>query len=108
MVIKSTIAALAILLGSTLWSGQPATADSCGGVAVPAGCAGAHDAIVLRRGQVRRAHRRAARAARRSYRDNARAACGVAVTCAAPARCGGVLVAVPAVTVEVNACPSCE
>jgi len=107
MVIKSTLGVLAILLGTAMYSSQPATADSCGGVAVTSGCAGVHHAVVLRRGQIRRLNRRADRQHRRAVRQASR---HTVAACAAPvARCGGsVLIAAPAVVVDVQARPSAE
>ena len=94
--IKAVFASLAILLGVGL-SIDKVDASGCGRAG--------HNliAVPLRRGQIRRAERRA----RRAHRQAARG-CGyaeVAATCSAPrVRCGGVAVVTPAVVVEVPAC----
>ena len=104
MIIKSTIAALAITVGLALCSSDTVTASSCGRAEVQA-IVSCHT-VALRPGQVRRAQRRDARAARRQSRLNARAACHQVANCAAPRGCG-VAVIVPQVRVEVgSAC--CE
>ena len=101
MIIKSTLAVLAISLGLALCSSDQAVGSSCGRAEVQAACGGY--SMPLRRGQVRRAQRREARAARRQHRLSRRATCGVAATCAAPVGCGGVAVITPQVQVHVAA-----
>ena len=100
--IKAVFASLAILLGVGL-SIDKVDASGCGRAEVQAICAGHTQVVHLRRGQIRRAERRARREHRRAARG-----CGyaeVAATCAAPrVRCGGVAVVTPAVVVEVPAC----
>ena len=111
--IKAVFASLAILLGVGLSAGDKADASGCGRAEVQAVCAG-HNliAVPLRRGQIRRAERRARREHRRAVCEapvaatcSAAAVYAPATTCAAPrVRCGGVAVVTPAVVVEVPAC----
>ena len=102
MIIKSTLGVLAILIGTALCSADKVDASGCGLAEVQAVCSS--QVVHLRPGQVRRAQRRAARAARRQHALARRASCGVAATCAAPVR---VSVIVPEVQVHVAA-PCCE
>ena len=96
MIIRGTILGLVAVIGLALCSGDKAVGSSCGRAEVQAICGGVYH---LRPGQVRRAQRREARAARRQSRLNARAACHQVA--AVHNRCGGVAVIVPQVHVEV-------
>ena len=93
MIIKSTLAALALAVGLALCSSDQAVGSSCGRAEVQAVTWGG--VYHLRPGQVRRANRRAARLHRRDARLAARHGC------AAPRGCG-VAVIVPQVRVEVG------
>ena len=95
--IKVTLGVLAILLGTALCSANKVDASGCGLAEVQAVCGGVYH---LRPGQVRRAQRREARAARRQHRLSRRATCGVAANCA------GVAVITP--RVQVVAAPCCD
>jgi hypothetical protein len=106
--IKASFACLAILLGIGLCSSDKADASGCGRAEVQAACASSHHVVHLRRGQIRRAERRA----RRAHRQALRGSCGYAEvnnTCGHTVRvgCAGVAVVAPSVEVHVAA-PCCD
>jgi len=98
--IKACFVGLALLLGVGL-SIDKVDASGCGRAEAQAACAGAHYEYVrpLRRGQIRRAQRRA----RRAHRQSLRGSCGYAEV---HAGCAGVAVVAPPVEVHVAA-PCC-
>jgi len=107
--IKATITTLALLLGIGLCAGDKADASGCGRAEAQAACAGHHEYVrPLRRGQIRRAERRA----RRAHRQELRRSCGYAEvhnTCGHTVRAGCAGVAVVAAPVEVHvAAPCCD
>ena len=97
--IKAVFASLAILLGVGLCASDQVAASSCGRAEVQAACAGHAHVVHLRRGQIRRAERRARREHRRAARQSY--GCSHAEV---RASCAGVAVVTPAVVVEVPAC----
>ena len=98
--IKAVFASLAILLGVGLCASDQVAASSCGRAEVQAACAGHAHVVPLRRGQIRRANRRAARLHRRAERQ-AHGSCGYAEV---RVGCSGVSVIAPVAVVEVPAC----
>ena len=98
--IKASFVCLAILLEIGLSDGEKADASGCGRAEVHAASSSHAHVVPLRRGQIRRANRRAARLHRRAERQ-AHGSCGYAEV---RAGCAGVAVVTPAVVVEVPAC----
>jgi len=98
--IKAVFASLAILLGIGLSAGEKADASGCGRAEVQAACSSHAHVVPLRRGQIRRANRRAARLHRRAERQ-AHGSCGYAEV---RVGCSGVSVIAPVAVVEVPAC----
>lgn len=105
MIIKSFLVCAAITIGIALCSDTQANVRGCGMVLLADNC-GAVAVRPLRKGVIRREHRRAARACRAATRQAQRAA---RAACSQVATCSGVALVPVAVSVQVAVpCTGCE